>query len=137
MARLVSKLSSSWLGAWFGEARGLFRLNSGIRPARTMFETRYQGRCHQVLFGGGDGFMGTQTHLPPKLSFSSNFGHFILKILEDVKFAYVSRKKILKYHKFWGVPSPPSPAFDAHARYLAQLCSKLVSEAWYGDRFGV
>ena len=41
MARLVSKLSSSWLEAWFGEARGLIRLNSGIRPGRTRFEARY------------------------------------------------------------------------------------------------
>ena len=43
MARLVSKLSSSWLEAWFGEARGLVRLNSGIRPGRTRFEARYFG----------------------------------------------------------------------------------------------
>ena len=27
--------------------------------------------------------MGTQTHLPPKFSFSSDFGHFILKMLID------------------------------------------------------
>ena len=33
----------------------------------------------------GDGFMGTQTHLPPKFSFSSDFGHFILKMLENAK----------------------------------------------------
>ena len=37
----------------------------------------------------GGGFMGTQTHLPPKLSFSSDFGHFIWKMLENAKFAYV------------------------------------------------
>ena len=37
--------------------------------------------------------MGTQTHQPPKLSFSSDFGHFILKMLENAKFEYVSRKK--------------------------------------------
>ena len=30
------------------------------------------------LYGGGGGFKGTQTHLPPKISFSSDFGHFIL-----------------------------------------------------------
>ena len=50
----------------------------------------------------GDGFMGTQTYLPPKFSFSSDFGHFILKMLENAKFAYVSGKRILKYHNFWG-----------------------------------
>ena len=37
-----------------------------------------QGGRHEVLIGG-DGFMGTQAHLPPKFSFSSDFGHFILK----------------------------------------------------------
>ena len=47
--------------------------------------------------------MGTQTHLPPKLSFSSDFGHFILKIVENAKKIYLSRKKILKDHPFLGV----------------------------------
>ena len=41
----------------------------------------------------GGGFMGTETHLPPKFLFSSDFGHFILKMLENAKFEYVSRKK--------------------------------------------
>ena len=54
-----------------------------------------QGRRHQVLFVG-DGFMGTQTHLPPKFSLSSDFGHFISKMLDNAKVANVSRKKILK-----------------------------------------
>ena len=40
------------------------------------------------LGGGGGGFMGTEVHLPPKLSFFSDFGHFILKVLESAKFAY-------------------------------------------------
>ena len=44
-----------------------------------------QERRHEVLIGGGGGFMGTQTHLPPKFSFSSDFGHLILKILENAK----------------------------------------------------
>ena len=30
--------------------------------------------------------MGTEVHLPPKFSFSSDFGHFILKMLENAKF---------------------------------------------------
>ena len=68
-----------------------------------------QGRRHQVLFGG-NGFMGTQTQgilmdpnpPTPKFSFSSDFGHFISKMLENAKFANVSRKRILKYHNFWG-----------------------------------
>ena len=50
----------------------------------------------------GDGFMCTQTHLHPNLCFSSDFGHFIYKMLENANFANVLRKKILKYHNFWG-----------------------------------
>ena len=52
-----------------------------------------QGRRHQVLFGE-DGFMGTQTHLPPKFSFSSDFSHFISKMLENAKFGntYIKKK---------------------------------------------
>ena len=46
-----------------------------------------------------DGFIGTQTHLPPKFSFFSDFGHFILKMVVN---SQVSRKKILKYQNFWG-----------------------------------
>ena len=71
----------------------------------------------------GDGFMGTQTHLPPKFSFSSDFGHFNLKMLKNSKFSFVSRKKVPEISSFLGdVPRrfldwgthPPSPAFDAH-----------------------
>ena len=89
--------------------------------------TNKQGRRHEVLFGR-DGFIGTQTHLPQKFSFSSDFGHFILKIVDNnAKFSSVSRKNMLKYHHFWGgdVPRwffdcggrvpPVPPTFDAHA----------------------
>ena len=71
---------------------------------------------------GGDGFIGTQTYLTPKLSFSSDFGHFILKLVENAKQLFVSRKKTLKYHNFWeDVPRwffdcrgrvPPSPSLS-------------------------
>ena len=44
-----------------------------------------QGRRHEI-FVGGDGLMGTQTHLPAKFSFSSDFGNFILRMLENAKF---------------------------------------------------
>ena len=51
---------------------------------------KLQGRRHVVLFGGGGGgFMGTEIHLPQKFSFSSDFGHFILKMLENAKFSHV------------------------------------------------
>ena len=36
-------------------------------------------------FNWGNGFIGTQIHLPPKISFSSDFGHFIREMLENVK----------------------------------------------------
>ena len=69
--------------------------------------------------------MGNETNLPPKFIFSSNFGHFILKMLDYAKQLCVSRKKLLKFHNFWeksladfstaGNASPPvPPAFGAH-----------------------
>ena len=64
------------------------------------------GRGVATKFCLGDGFMGTQTHLPPKFSFSSDFGHFISKMLENAKFAHVSIKMILKYYNFWGGDVP-------------------------------
>ena len=60
------------------------------------------GRGFATMLRLGDGFMSTQIHLPPKFSFSSDFRHFILKMLKNAKFTYVSRKKILEYHNFWG-----------------------------------
>ena len=70
-------------------------------------------------FVWGDGFIGTQpAHLPPKFSVSSDFGHFILNMLENAKLLYVSRKKILKSdvpRQFFDcggrVPRPPPPRF--------------------------
>ena len=60
--------------------------------------------CHSArasprsfVWGGGDGFIGTQTHLSPKFSFFSDFGHFILKIVENAKLLHMSRKKMLQY----------------------------------------
>ena len=55
-----------------------------------------QGRRHEILCGGAV-FMGTQTNLPPKLVFSSDFGHFILNMLDHAKLLYLARKKLLKY----------------------------------------
>ena len=77
-----------------------------------------QARAPPRSFVWGDRFMGTQTNLPPRFIFSSNFGHFILKMLDHAKLLYVSRKKLLKYHNLGGRPSliyrlrgtcPPSP----------------------------
>ena len=46
-----------------------------------------QGRRHEVLTGGGgEGTdSDTQTHLPPNFNFFSEFAHFILKMLENMK----------------------------------------------------
>ena len=46
----------------------------------------HQGRRHESFFAWGSGFMGTHPNLPPKFSFSSDFGHFILKMLDNAKF---------------------------------------------------
>ena len=78
------------------------------------------------FFGGGGQIHGTQTHLSPKSIFSLDFGHFILKMFDYSKIVHVSRKKLLKYHDFWGTspadfstagdvsPRPP-PTFGTHA----------------------
>ena len=87
-----------------------------------------KGRRHEILIGLVR-LIGTQTHLPPKFSFSSDFGNFILKMLENarmrffkrnfqshstvmptsgyarlygIQMLYVSRKTIMKYLNFWG-----------------------------------
>ena len=58
-----------------------------------------QGRRHEVLiFFGGDGFIGSQAHLPPKFNLSFDFGHFISKMLENAKMLCVTRKK-----RYWNV----------------------------------
>ena len=46
-----------------------------------------RGVATNFCLGGGDGFIGSQTHLLPKFSFYSDFGHFILKIVENAKFS--------------------------------------------------
>ena len=55
-----------------------------------------QGRRHEVLTGGGGRNLFRQTHLPPNSVFSSDFGHFILKILNNVKFLVSSLKISVK-----------------------------------------
>ena len=47
---------------------------------------KLQEKRHEVLIGSG--FIGTQTYLPQKLSFTLDFGHFILKMLKKIKFSY-------------------------------------------------
>ena len=91
------------------------------------FNPRQQWRRHE-FFTGRVGVIGTQTHLPPKFSFSSNLGHFVLKMLENAKILYV-KKKYTEMSKFLGgrnprfskvgVPTtatPPAPVGDVPAR---------------------
>ena len=49
LAPFGSKLSSSWLKVWLGEAREFFRLKSSIRPARTRLESRYSAKFYSKL----------------------------------------------------------------------------------------
>ena len=42
-------------------------------------------RTNFLTGGGGVGVIGTQTHLPAKFSFSSDLGHFVLKIWKMTK----------------------------------------------------
>ena len=50
----------------------------------------------------------------PKFIFSSDFGHFILNMLDYSNNLHMSRKKLLKYHNFWGAsPANFSTAGDA------------------------
>ena len=44
LAPFGSKLSSSWLKVWLGEARGFVWLKLSIRPARTRLESRYSAK---------------------------------------------------------------------------------------------
>ena len=42
----------------------------------------------QRIFDWGVGVIDTQTHLPPKFNFSSDLGHFVLKMFENAKKRY-------------------------------------------------
>ena len=80
------------------------------------------GAATNFSLGGGGRFHVPQTHLPPNFDFSSDFGHFILKISENLKILIRTQKKILKSRDFWGtsprnfgpvggrVPRPPAAA---------------------------
>ena len=52
----------------------------------------------------GVGFIGTQTYLPRKFGLSSDFGHFIWKMLENAKKLF--KKKVTETSKFLGGRPP-------------------------------
>ena len=57
---------------------------------------------------GGGRILVRQTHLPPNYDFSSDFGHFILKILKNLKFLVSYLKQNFKNRYFGGGGRPPS-----------------------------
>ena len=59
-------------------------------------------RASPRSFDWGVGFIGTQTHLPPKFSFSSDFDYFILKMLENGKLYTFQEQRFRNIHNFWG-----------------------------------
>ena len=103
----------------------LVRFKKHVRKSFDSFSfLTKQGRRHKALMGGGGIFImiGTQTHLPLKFSFSSDFDHFLFKMLQNAKFQYVLIKKLLKFLYFWRMSpanlstgdTSPCPAFGAH-----------------------
>ena len=64
LAPFCSKLSSSWLKVWLGEARGFVRLNSSMTPARTRLERRYSTKlCSKLRSASRPGdWLGESEH---------------------------------------------------------------------------
>ena len=77
--------------------------------------------------GGRGGFIRHPNPPTPTFSFSSDFGHFVLKMAENAK--YVPRKKILKYHNFWGRGTSPTDFSTAgHASLVPRF-----RHPWYSS----
>ena len=75
-------------------------------------------RASPRSFVWGDGFIGTQTHLPQKFSFSSDFGHFIFENSGRCKTFICVKKKHAEISSFLGGTSLAdfSTAGDASPR---------------------
>ena len=71
--------------------------------------------------------MSTQTHLPPKFSISSDFGHFTLKMLENVKFKCV-KKKVTQISLYLGDVHVPHLG-DVHVPPLSALMLQFPPSA--------
>ena len=52
----------------------------------------FRGVAMKFCLGGGGRIHRHPNTPPPKFSFSSDFGHYVLKMVENAKFSYVSRK---------------------------------------------
>ena len=78
-----------------------------------------KGAATKLCLGGGDRVMAPKPTYPQN-PFSPRISTFILKMFDYSKNLDVSRKKLLKYHNFWGTSPadfstagtrPPSPRF--------------------------
>ena len=100
------RIADNYLNGTFGNRHSEQPIGAGASPQNFVWE---------------DGFMGTQTHLPPKFSSSSDFEKM-------QNFHPRQEKKMLKYHHFWGgggcpplifrrVPPFPPLSTSMHRRY--------------------
>ena len=68
-------------------------LSVGSSRRRSLYRHYRSNRGAAAKFSlGGGGFIGTQTHLPHKFSFSLDFCHFIYIPLKCWKMQHLSRK---------------------------------------------
>ena len=85
--------------------------------------------------GGGGEFNGTHAHLSPNFSFSSDFGHFILKVLENA-FFYLCQEKDTEISKFLGT-SPSATEYLKKLNKTSSISSVKWSSANTTDRKSV
>ena len=123
------------LGGGLGTNLGIFDnfFQGGTVPLRSRgffrLKGRKEGHCRGVAtkFCLGRGRIHRHPNPPtPKFSFSSDFGHFVLKMMENAKITKCVKKKEAEISSFLGgrprrffdcggrVPPSPPPAFDAH-----------------------
>ena len=114
----LSRPSLAWLRAAQPSPQG-----TGARSPLRSFHWR--GRIHR-----------RQNPHTPKFSLSSDFGHFILKMLENGFFLYLRVKKLLKHSYFWGTsPADFSPAGDAYpAPRFRRPCTGDAFQLWSARR---
>ena len=94
-----------------------------------------QWRRHEVLTGGGGRILVRQTHLPPNSDFSSDFGHFVSKILKNIKKLLVHLKDSVKivisggmspFYFLTGGTRPPSPPPRCRRPWLQKHVNRLT-----------
>ena len=91
------------------------------------------GARHEVWLGGQ--IQVRQTHLPPNSNFSSNFGHFISKVLENLKID-MNSKFFFKTRDFWGTsPKISDRGSHPHTSATAPMRGRLpkYQQLWKRD----